>query len=129
MRSTASVAAASGPTRITSRYAQIAPITSPWASRIRAMRRWSWTLVRVRGASLMASSLGGQTRPGTDKPEAHSTARTGEIGARQYNPLQMLRFLTSGESHGPQLTVIVEGLPAGVSLDAARDIDPALRRR
>ena len=41
----------------------------------------------------------------------------------------MLRFLTAGESHGPQLTVIVEGVPAGVSLDAARDIDPDLRRR
>lgn len=26
----------------------------------------------------------------------------------------MLRFLTAGESHGPQLTAIVEGLPAGV---------------
>jgi chorismate synthase len=41
----------------------------------------------------------------------------------------MLRFLTAGESHGPQLTVIVEGVPAGLSLDAARDIDPDLRRR
>jgi chorismate synthase len=41
----------------------------------------------------------------------------------------MLRFLTAGESHGPQLTVIVEGIPAGVSLDAARDINPDLRRR
>jgi chorismate synthase len=51
------------------------------------------------------------------------------MGARQYNPLQMLRFLTAGESHGPQLTVIVEGVPAGVSLDAARDIDRDLRRR
>ena len=28
----------------------------------------------------------------------------------------MFRFLTAGESHGPGLTVIVEGLPAGVSL-------------
>jgi chorismate synthase len=53
----------------------------------------------------------------------------GQSGARQYNPLRMLRFLTSGESHGPQLTVIVEGVPAGVSLDAARDIDPDLGRR
>ena len=26
----------------------------------------------------------------------------------------MLRFLTAGESHGPGLTVVVEGLPAGV---------------
>src|SRR5579862_6230706 len=41
----------------------------------------------------------------------------------------MLRFLTAGESHGPQLTVIVEGMPAGVPIDAPRDIDPDLRRR
>ncbi len=41
----------------------------------------------------------------------------------------MLRFLTSGESHGPQLTVIVEGVPAGLSLDARRDLDPDLGRR
>ena len=40
-----------------------------------------------------------------------------------------LRFLTAGESHGPQLTVIIDGVPAGVELDAARDIDPDLRRR
>jgi chorismate synthase len=34
----------------------------------------------------------------------------------------VLRFLTAGESHGPQLTVIVEGLPAGleISEDALR---------
>jgi len=29
----------------------------------------------------------------------------------------MLRFLTAGESHGPGLTVILEGLPAGLPLD------------
>ncbi|ARJ52044.1 chorismate synthase [Staphylococcus lutrae] len=29
----------------------------------------------------------------------------------------MLRFLTSGESHGPQLTVIIEGLPSNMLLD------------
>ncbi len=37
----------------------------------------------------------------------------------------MLRFLTSGESHGPQLTVIVEGLPAGLEIseeDLRRDL-------
>src|SRR5438445_13370489 len=28
----------------------------------------------------------------------------------------MLRFLTSGESHGPQLTVVIEGLPAGLEI-------------
>jgi chorismate synthase len=40
----------------------------------------------------------------------------------------MLRFLTAGESHGPGLTVIVEGLPAGVPVDRAL-IDSDLRRR
>jgi chorismate synthase len=37
----------------------------------------------------------------------------------------MLRFLTGGESHGPQLTVIVEGLPAGLEVsedDLRRDL-------
>ena len=29
----------------------------------------------------------------------------------------MLRFLTAGESHGPALTTIVEGLPAGLDVD------------
>jgi chorismate synthase len=41
----------------------------------------------------------------------------------------VLRFLTAGESHGPELTVIVDGVPAGITIDAARDIDPDLRRR
>jgi chorismate synthase len=41
----------------------------------------------------------------------------------------MLRFLTAGESHGPQLTVVVEGLPAGLPLSGPRDVDPDLRRR
>ena len=40
----------------------------------------------------------------------------------------MLRFLTAGESHGPALTVIVDGLPAGVPVDRAA-IDADLRRR
>ena len=29
-----------------------------------------------------------------------------------------IRFLTAGESHGPQLTAILEGMPAGVPIDA-----------
>ncbi|MGH7459338.1 MAG: chorismate synthase [Longimicrobiaceae bacterium] len=37
-------------------------------------------------------------------------------------------FTTAGESHGPALTVIVEGVPAGLEL-SAREIDPELRRR
>ena len=40
----------------------------------------------------------------------------------------MLRFLTAGESHGPGLTVVVDGLPAGVSV-LREAIDADLRRR
>jgi chorismate synthase len=40
----------------------------------------------------------------------------------------MFRFLTAGESHGPALTIIVEGLPAGLSLEKAV-VDSDLRRR
>ena len=40
----------------------------------------------------------------------------------------MLRFLTAGESHGPALVVIVEGMPAGVPL-AEADLSPDLARR
>ncbi len=39
-----------------------------------------------------------------------------------------LRFLTAGESHGQALTVILEGVPAGLSL-TSQDIDRDLRRR
>ncbi len=39
-----------------------------------------------------------------------------------------MRFLTAGESHGPGLTVIVDGVPAGLALDGAA-IDADLRRR
>ncbi|HEV7935421.1 MAG TPA: chorismate synthase [Actinomadura sp.] len=40
----------------------------------------------------------------------------------------MLRWLTAGESHGPALVTILEGLPAGVRVTSA-DIAEALRRR
>jgi chorismate synthase len=39
-----------------------------------------------------------------------------------------LRFLTAGESHGPALVAILEGLPAGLSLEASM-IDLDLKRR
>ena len=39
-----------------------------------------------------------------------------------------LRFTTAGESHGPGLVAIVEGLPAGLELDRER-IDRELARR
>ena len=40
----------------------------------------------------------------------------------------MIRFLTAGESHGPELTAILEGVPAGVPL-TADDINRELLRR
>ena len=40
----------------------------------------------------------------------------------------MLRWLTAGESHGPALAAILEGLPSGVAVTSA-DIAEALRRR
>ncbi|MCA2187047.1 chorismate synthase [Nonomuraea cavernae] len=40
----------------------------------------------------------------------------------------MLRWLTAGESHGPELVAVMEGLPAGVEVTTAA-IDEALRRR
>src|SRR5260370_18336541 len=40
----------------------------------------------------------------------------------------MLRFLTAGESHGPELVAIVEGVPAGFEIDVAK-INGDLARR
>ncbi len=40
----------------------------------------------------------------------------------------MFRWLTAGESHGPQLTVVIDGVPAGLELTSA-DLRPDLRRR
>ncbi|NQD68493.1 chorismate synthase, partial [Bacillus haikouensis] len=39
-----------------------------------------------------------------------------------------MRYLTSGESHGPQLTTIIEGLPAGMPIES-EDINEDLARR
>ena len=40
----------------------------------------------------------------------------------------MLRFLTAGESHGPGLVGVIEGMPAGLHITAA-DINRDLSRR
>ena len=40
----------------------------------------------------------------------------------------MLRFLTAGESHGPELTAILEGLPAGLPVDRV-DLEQQMARR
>ena len=40
----------------------------------------------------------------------------------------MLRWLTAGESHGPELVAVLEGLPAGIEVET-KDIQDALARR
>ena len=40
----------------------------------------------------------------------------------------MIRYFTAGESHGPALSAIVEGLPAGLTI-APEDINRELARR
>lgn len=41
----------------------------------------------------------------------------------------MLRWLTAGESHGPELIAVIEGMPAGVSITTAQVQDALARRR
>ena len=42
----------------------------------------------------------------------------------------MFRYLTAGESHGPQLSAIIEGLPAGIRLSAETvNLDLARRQQ
>ena len=43
--------------------------------------------------------------------------------------MSRFRFVSAGESHGPQLTVIVTGMPAGVRLDRERINHDMARRQ
>lgn len=43
--------------------------------------------------------------------------------------MSRLVFRTAGESHGRGLLALLEGVPAGLSLEMERDVDPELRRR
>lgn len=52
----------------------------------------------------------------------------GGAAAPRLSAMPRLRFLTAGESHGPSLTAILEGLPAGLPLPAEA-IDRELARR
>jgi len=55
-----------------------------------------------------------------------NTADAGSDGRDKM--LDMLRWLTAGESHGPALVAILEGLPAGVEVSRV-DLQAALARR
>ena len=41
----------------------------------------------------------------------------------------MLRWLTAGESHGPSLTAVIEGLPAGIEISTIQLAEALARRR
>ena len=43
--------------------------------------------------------------------------------------MRSVSFRTAGESHGRGLTALLEGMPAGLSLQMERDVDPDLKRR
>jgi chorismate synthase len=43
--------------------------------------------------------------------------------------MSAISFKTAGESHGRGLIAFVEGIPAGLGLEMARDVDPQLARR
>jgi chorismate synthase len=49
-------------------------------------------------------------------------------GTPSWKDAAMLRWLTAGESHGPALVAVVEGLPAGVHVSSS-DLAEALARR
>src|SRR5207237_1732761 len=51
----------------------------------------------------------------------------GDPAHRMWRPMA-LRLITAGESHGPGLTCIVEGLPAGLRL-TPEDLNADLARR
>src|SRR5919204_6039313 len=55
-------------------------------------------------------------------------AAAGRVERPVYASAMTLELVTAGESHGPALVAIVEGLPAGLVLDRAA-IDADLRRR
>src|SRR5262245_61003224 len=49
--------------------------------------------------------------------------------SRRGRKRMQLKFTTAGESHGKGLIALIEGIPAGLEIDAERDINPDLRRR
>ena len=67
----------------------------------------------------MLSSISTNTQHEARKQVNTYTRKHGEL---------MLRFLTAGESHGPSLTAILDGMPAGLSI-TAEIINKELARR
>src|SRR6266851_2542780 len=64
---------------------------------------------------------------GHSVPPTSMRAASSAFGTPPIIP-SMLRWLTAGESHGPQLTVIIDGVPSGLEL-SSEDLRRDLRRR
>ena len=100
-------------------------------ARLRGCPSRSWT--KTRGKYIEAYELlTGSAFPGSERAAAHLTAASAFVGSTdtlgRSSSVNMLRYLTAGESHGPALTAIVEGFPSGITLDT-RPIDRELERR
>src|SRR3972149_629787 len=92
------------------------PMLAPWRSPGTLEGRRRPLRAEPRGLS------GGAFPPGTQAP------RAGVGRGREEKVDSMLRYLTAGESHGPSLTAILEGIPARMPL-STKDIDTELSRR
>jgi chorismate synthase len=64
----------------------------------------------------------------SQSPFERASAGPGRERADIYAPRVSLRFTTAGESHGPGLVAIVEGMPAGLELDR-ETLDRDMARR
>src|SRR3990172_9166258 len=85
-------------------------------------------LVTCRKAGVRLQAAGGSRSRSVTHPRASQSACSLTARNAYSTMAHVLRFLTAGESHGPALTVVVEGLPAGVPVERER-IDADLRRR
>jgi chorismate synthase len=79
-------------------------------------------------ASMMAAATGSSV--GTRMPSSRVAVRTIIGTVRASDRIDgVLRWMTAGESHGPALVAIIEGLPAGVEITTAElSVDLSRRR-
>src|SRR5207249_766669 len=94
-----------------------------------ALRSHPSLIVRPRGRTHYSSPPSPPHETHGSRGAPGSRGRVGRGGKTHplYDP-GVLRWLTAGESHGPQLTVLIEGVPAGLEL-TAEDLRRDLRRR
>ena len=90
------------------------------------------SLMSPPGSNSLSSALGGGPLPQSDRQEGKSLSSSRSDSANVARGMP-LRLTTAGESHGPRLTAILEGMPAGLRIDpefvAARARAPPARLR